>query len=141
MNDIEKAPPALFQHCCTVFQAMRVAAVPHQIGTPGDPNKKARHALVYQGHTTRLFRELNLPSPYYTSILTALQKMGCIKQLSRGGGSAVSRWELIDDPTMDIFFESADVNPGKSRLALVEKRLAENQDRLDALEQRLEGTG
>jgi hypothetical protein len=143
MNDIEKAPPALFQHCVTVFEAMRAGALPHQIGTPGDSAAPVRHAFVYQGHTTRLFRELNLPSPYYTSILQALQQMGCIKQLSRGGGSAESRWELLDDPTMDLFFESSGVTPGKSRMAKIEQRLADSQNRLDAIEERirLEETG
>lgn len=152
MTNVEKAPPALFQHCCTVFAAMRAEAHAIQLsdtesGAYGIPQAlpegqgRKRHALVYQGHTTRLFRELNLPSPYYTSILTALQNMGCIKQLSRGGGSAESRWELLDDPTMDLFFASSGVTPGKSRLALVEKQLADNQDRIAALEARLEETG
>jgi hypothetical protein len=118
---------------------MRQEALPQQMSTPGG---EKRHAYVYQGHTTKLFRMLNLPSPYYTSVLTALQKMGCIRQLSRGGGSAESRWELIDDPTLELFNSMSDEVTGRaSRLSVVEQGVETLGERIQALEDRFESTG
>jgi uncharacterized protein YceH (UPF0502 family) len=64
---------------------------------------EGEHALVYEGFLTRLFNQLELATPYYTSVMQRLRKMGCVRQLSRGGGNAPSRWELIKDPAWDDF--------------------------------------
>jgi hypothetical protein len=61
------------------------------------------HALVYEGFLTRLFNQLELATPYYTSVMQRLRRMGCVRQLSRGGGNSPSRWELIKDPVWDDF--------------------------------------
>jgi hypothetical protein len=90
------------------------------------------HVFVYEGYTTRLFQQLQLPGPYYSSVLQRLQSMGCIRQLSRGGGSAASRWALLDDPTIEAFYVVDDEEKQPTRLDLIEQRL-------DALEQAAEG--
>src|ERR1700746_4209559 len=86
----EEAPPRLFEHCLSVCAAMKSQAAPTTI--------EGQHALVYEGFLTRLFSELQLATPYYTSVMQRLRKMGCVRQLSRGGGNSPSRWELIKDP-------------------------------------------
>jgi hypothetical protein len=136
MTDIESAPPKLFEHVCRVFEAMRRGATPEQL-KEGD---STRHAFVYEGHTTKLFRELGLATPYYTSVLQRLQRMGCIRQLSRGGGSAPSRWELLKDPEFGEFDNAGDKKRGRradGRLTLVEAVVEEFGDRLAAVEAEL----
>jgi hypothetical protein len=91
----EEAPPKLFEHCLVVFGQMKREARPTQI--------EGQHALVYEGFLTRLFGQLSLATPYYTSVMQRLRKMGCVRQISRGGGNAPSRWELIKDPTWEEF--------------------------------------
>lgn len=139
MEEVKKAPPKLYMHCCRVFNSMRAEAVPIQLDTPGG---ETRHAFIYQGHTTKMFRMLNMPAPYYTSVLTMLQQMGCIRQLSRGGGSAESRWELIDDPSEEAFNEvRVQTKTGKSRLSVVEQEHENLKDRVEQIERRLADTG
>ena len=92
-----EAPPKLFEHCITVFAAMRKQAKPAEIeGTPG---------LVYEGYLTRLFADLGLAMPYYTAVMRRLKAMNCVKQLSRGGGSSPSKWELLNEPSFEEFDE------------------------------------
>jgi len=55
--------------------------------------------LIYEGFlTTLVTRQLNLSVPYYTSVTNVLKRMGCVRQLRRGGGSAPSQWLLIKEP-------------------------------------------
>jgi hypothetical protein len=91
----QSAPPKLYEHCVTVFEQMREEATPAQV--------EGTHALVYEGFLTRLFNKLSLATPYYTSVMQALRKMGCVKQLSRGGGASPSKWELLQEPTVELF--------------------------------------
>lgn len=128
MTEVESAPPKLFEHVCRVFEAMRREAKPALIA--------AQHALVYEGHTTKLFRDLGLATPYYTSVLQRLQSMGCIKQLSRGGGSATSRWELLKDPEFGDFEQAAGAKQ-KNRLTVVESQVNTMDERLEAVEEAL----
>ena len=92
---MDEAPPRLFEHCLSVFAKMKEEARPTTI--------EGTHALVYEGFLTRLFGELRLATPYYTSVMQRLKKMGCVRQVSRGGGNSPSRWELIKDPVWDDF--------------------------------------
>ena len=91
----EEVPPKLFEHCLSVFAAMKKNATAVQI--------EGQHALVYEGFLTRLFSDLQLATPYYTSVMQRLRRMQCVRQLSRGGGNSPSRWELIRDPEWDTF--------------------------------------
>lgn len=117
MTEPTKLPPKLFDHCCNVFDAMRQQAKAEKQG----PDKQ--HVLVFTGYTTRLFQQLQLPGPYYSSVLQRLQAMGCIAQLSRGGGSAPSRWSLLDDPTLEQF-QATEPEHKQTRLDALEERVA-----------------
>jgi hypothetical protein len=58
---------------------------------------------VYEGHLTRLFSDLGIANPYYTKIRDALVAQGCIEQLRRGGGSALSKWIVCKEPDEETF--------------------------------------
>lgn len=87
------APAAmLYQHCESAYNKMLETA------------KRVDGAVVWEGALTRLItHDLNLSIPYYTSITRTLRAMGCIRQLKRGGGTAGSQWELINDPSEEKF--------------------------------------
>ena len=93
------APPRLFEHVCTVFAEMRR----HSVAQPTTDGGETKHLLVYEGFLTHLFRDLGLPTPYFTSVMERLRAMGCVRQLGRGGGTSPSRWELIQDPDYEDF--------------------------------------
>ncbi len=113
----ESAPPKLFEHCCVVFEHMRKQAKPQNILDGGT----RRHALVYEGAFTKLFSSLMLPTPYYTKVRGRLMRMGCIRQLARGGGGSKSRWELIKDPDFEDFAAVEERHRASStRLGMVE---------------------
>jgi hypothetical protein len=130
MSQNEEAPPKLFEHCLSVFAKMKAEAKATQI--------EGVHALVYEGYLTRLFSELQLATPYYTSVMQRLRKMGCVKQLSRGGGSSPSRWELIEEPTFDTF-DAAEQRRllGHTKLGQVQAQVATLTKRVDDVEQML----
>jgi hypothetical protein len=90
-------PPALYDHCVTVYDAMLQRAYRTTPANDEPPQ------VIYEGKLTQLIRELHLPVPYYTFTLTELKRMGCVKQLRRGGGTAPSQWELITEPTTDLW--------------------------------------
>jgi hypothetical protein len=123
----EEAPPKLYEHCLTVFGQMKKEAKATTI--------EDEHALVYEGFLTRLFNQLELATPYYTSVMQRLRKMGCVRQLSRGGGAAPSKWLLVDDPTWELFDGSENKllrdNTWKGQ---VNGQLLALQDRIQALE-------
>jgi hypothetical protein len=123
----DKAPVKLWEHVCTVFAEMQRNSKSERVN--------GKHALVYEGHMTKLFRDLQLATPYYSSVLQRLKQMGCIRQLSRGGGSSQSRWELITDPDYDAF-EAVETSKreGKSRLGDLEARVIGFDERLARLE-------
>jgi hypothetical protein len=87
---------ALYEHCTNVYHDMLAESLPE---TPEDPDS----ALLYEGHLTKLVQRLELSTPYYTSVIQALKQMGCIEQLRRGGGNALSRWRLFHEPTEEAF--------------------------------------
>jgi hypothetical protein len=89
--------PALFQHCCEVWETMDKASKDLVLPETGD---KVR---VYEGFTTKLFDQLHLPVPYYTSVFTALKGMDCVRQIRRGGGGSPSQWLIVQRPTIELF--------------------------------------
>jgi hypothetical protein len=126
----EAQVPMLYNHCESVYNALRDRAIAVPLSGEGLDGK---HMLVYEGFTTRLFKEvLHLSVPYYTYSLRALRQMGCIRMLKRGGGSAPSQWELIKEPTMEAFEAQSQqtVSAGKDGN---EKASAETA-RMDALQ-------
>jgi transcription termination factor NusB len=69
-------------------------------------SRREGEAVVYEGFLTRLItQQLNLSVPYYTKVRKALLRMGCIRQLRRGGGSSPSQWELSHEPDLDSFLK------------------------------------
>lgn len=116
MSDIDEDKPmkALYEHCVTVFEEMQEEAVPEETtqinqagaaGTPtaGDVQTEANGYLIWTGHTTQVFARLGLATPYYTSVMQALKKMGCVEQVKRGGGNSMSKWRLVRPPEESIF--------------------------------------
>lgn len=88
--------------------------------------------VVWEGFLTRFItEEMHLSVPYYSSVTLALKRMGCIRQLRRGGGSSPSQWELITEPTTDLFD-----NALPSKLVPVSKT-SQLQEQVDTLETRL----
>lgn len=101
MSDIDG--PALYQHCCTIWQAMADEADAATLGGVS--------TLVYTGFLTQLFRKNLLAVPYYSSVMSALKEMGCVEQTKRGGGSATSEWLILAKPDMNRWKNKA--APGK----------------------------
>lgn len=96
---------------------------------------------VYEGALTNLFGSCQVSIPYYTPVMRALKKMGCVEQLRRGGGTAPSRWVLYFEPTEEAFMAHID-NSGEgnrnSPIAVVEQRNRDLAERVQNLEERLD---
>jgi hypothetical protein len=130
----DSAPPKLFEHVLRVFAEMRRHAVPQMTPDAGEES----HVLVYEGYLTHLFRDLGLPTPYYSSVMDRLKVMGCVRQLSRGGGSSPSRWELLQDPDFEDFQAAEDSNKkAPSRQEQLERYQAVMDRRLQKVERML----
>jgi hypothetical protein len=111
----------LFTHCQNVYHRMESQARP----TGG--------MLVYEGMLTKLITsELNLSVPYYTSVLKALKRMGCLRQIRRGGGSSPSQWELLREPTRELFLN---VQPRKTPK---QGKFEQQQGQIDAINARVQ---
>lgn len=134
MGNIAKdPPPALYRHCKMIYDKMmeRAHEETHEDGS----------MIVYVGFLTHLIQELSLSSPYYTFGTQALKKMGCIRQLSRGGGRAQSRWELIRSPTEDLFLLANPDDASKAQLgrqgsnAMLQAQIKDLNNRVNVLEE------
>jgi len=86
---------ALFGHCQTVYKKMEEECEVRTI--------EGQDVQVYEGFLTKLFNELDLAVPYYTSVMRELRKMDCVRQLRRGGGNAPSLWLLVQAPVEEVF--------------------------------------
>lgn len=117
----DTTPEALFLHCQTVYKTMMEHAQARE--------DEETHSvmIVYEGILTNLvLKECNLSAPYYSSVTQALKGMGCIRQLKRGGGTAPSLWELITEPTLEVFRERKPAKPRSDRVSML-------QDQVDSL--------
>lgn len=96
--------------------------------------------IVWEGFLTRFItEELHLSVPYYSSVTLALKRMGCIKQLRRGGGSSPSQWELITEPTEELFTNKLPKKePQVSRQSQLQEQVNSQETRIKALEDILE---
>lgn len=74
---------------------------------------------VYEGHLTNLFKKLLLSVPYYTEIKNRLISIGCIEQVRRGGGTAMSRWVLWKPPTLEEWKYASSRRPGRGNAVTV----------------------
>lgn len=76
-------------------------------GDPGLPRSLSvdpdRGPRIYTGYLTRLFKDLYLSVPYYSSVMENLKRMKCVEQIKRGGGPAPSQWALVQPPDRMLF--------------------------------------
>jgi hypothetical protein len=117
--------PAVFEHAQRVYNKMLEESEEDSDGL-----------TVYQGHLTRLFKDLRLSVPYYTLIKNKLVAMGCIEQTRRGGGNGTSRWVLWREPMLPAWnvADAARARKGNKTLQL-EVRITDLTRRMALLEQ------
>src|SRR6476659_932956 len=132
MSD-EETTPALFEHCHRTYQRMLELAEKKSFdgGAGGE-------GMVYEGFLTKLITEdLNLSTPYFTHVTGALKRMGCIKQLRRGGSSSGSQWLLVESPTVEKFEKQLLVRKKEAPKYATEGQFAALQQQLTAINQRV----
>jgi hypothetical protein len=131
MSETE-TPVALYGHCLITYQTMLSEAT----GIVDDDNT----IIVWEGMLTRLITsQLNLSVPYYTAVTKALKRMGCIRQLKRGGGTAPSQWELLMEPTEELFINALPKRiPKMDRYEGIQMQLDAQNNRILKLEKILE---
>lgn len=132
----EDAPDSLFFHCNDVYEKMMTHS--KEVETEDGMGTM----IIYEGHLTHLFtREMHLSTPYYTKVTRALKRMGCIRQVRRGGGPQPSQWEMIRNPTRSSF-EYDKPKPekqGSTKIEMLEDQMMQHNKRLQALEDALMG--
>jgi hypothetical protein len=122
--------PALYEWATKVFAAMKAEAQPDQVD--GKP------VLTYTGHLTALFRNLEAPNPYYTTVKNALVAQGCMEQLRRGGGSSMSKWVLIKEPEEEGFRDAMQRGQRpRGKVAVLEQQLRDLKRRVGAMDDQL----
>lgn len=128
-----QAPPALFQHCVNVYNAMLGES--RSVGSEVESGDN--QVIVYEGFLTQLVTgELRLSVPYYTSVRKALMAMGCIRQLRRGGSTTPSQWEMIYEPTVEAFYRQKESKiPKQTREAQLEEMIDSLVNRVNELEE------
>lgn len=95
MND-EDSTPVMYDHCMATYEKMKSTVEIVEV--------EGTRIAVWEGFLTRLIQsDLQLAVPYYSAIRGHLIRMGCIKQLRRGGGNSKSQWELIRPPSKELF--------------------------------------
>lgn len=103
------APPAQYDHCVTIYNAMLAEARTEEV--------EGQMVLVWEGFLTEVFQKQGLPQPYYTTVMHKLKAMECVIQLKRGGGGGTSIWALLKEPTEEEFMaapERSKSNPSVS---------------------------
>lgn len=108
-------------------------------GLTGDEDAEGT-MIVWEGFLTRFVtEELHLSVPYYSSVTQALKRMGCIRQLRRGGGSSPSQWELITEPTEDLFNNALPKKVGPvTKFQQLQAQVNDQEGRIKDLEDILE---
>jgi hypothetical protein len=129
----DTSPDSLYLHCLTTYRAMLASATAKVVfdGAAGEAGEE-KTIIVWEGMLTQFITgELHLSVPYYTKITQALKRMGCVQQLKRGGGTAPSIWELITEPTEELY---------KNKLAPKKKGVGKDyqfQQQLDDMNRRI----
>jgi len=133
----DTTPAALYIHCVNVYNAMIREAKIVELSEPDEEGD----LVVWEGMLTALItQKMNLSVPYYTHVTRALKRMGCIRQLKRGGGTAPSQWELITDPTPDLFEKAQPpkVDKPTDKYSLLQQQVTDQNKRILNLEKALE---
>lgn len=132
-----EAAPALFRHCEAVYRAMEERAQVQPL-----LQTMEEEGLVYEGFLTHLFREMNLSVPYYTTVMQALQRMDCVRQIRRGGSTTPSRWLLKQYPTLELFNQMQDKTSmkvqGRRKVDKLEQMIHDLNRRLTSAEEILD---
>src|SRR5215831_21013094 len=136
--DTSQAPPAKWGYVVQVYDALLEEAT----NTEFDTGTEKKSFPTWEGHTTRLFQRLGVPTPYYGHVLGILQKMGCISQARRGGGSPTSQWVLWKPPVLEDFYKLEEAGPGSrrisqgamARLSVLEQRVNDLKDLLGGVD-------
>lgn len=129
-DDFEVTVPQNYNYCCKVYELMEAEQVP----VKADDGSLMR---VWEGFFTKLITErLQLSVPYYSAIRGHLIRMGCIKQLRRGGGSSPSQWELLRPPS-EALWHSAPVRKGHvtSRQEMSDSQINDLTKRMSRMEE------
>lgn len=136
MSVEEETTPALYHHCLAAYREMLAEATKQEL--------EGIEGMVYQGYLTALFADkLHLSVPYYTHVTRALKKMGCVRQLRRGGSSTESQWLLLYEPTEQLFQNKVGTARERVRyvtyneFAALQQRLTDMNNRLLKLERML----
>jgi hypothetical protein len=87
----EPTTAAMFDHCKRVYDRML------------SESQDFNGVILYEGHLTKLFTQMNFSVPYYSMVTRKLKDMGCIRMLRRGGGGSLSQWEMLTEPTPEAF--------------------------------------
>jgi hypothetical protein len=127
----EAAPIALFEHTRSVYREM--------LDQSTMVTAEGRGMMVYEGKLTDLITvDVGLAVPYYTRVTQALKGMGCAQQLRRGGGTSGSQWQLITEPTLDLFKEyMAKVEPEDVNVYATIQQVNDLSKRLGLIERAL----
>lgn len=103
-DQVDDSPTSIvFSHCVSVYNEMEEQSRTEVISPSDHSDDENNHMLVYEGHLTKLFAQLSLSTPYYTTVMNHLKAMGSVEQLQRGGGNSPSRWRLLRRPDEEAF--------------------------------------
>lgn len=122
--------PALYKHAVRTYELMHSEAEWKEL--------YGEQRLVWTGFFTKLVRSLNLSTPMYTGVKGELERMDCIRQLRRGGGTAPSVWVLMGAPTVEKWNKEVPELPKKnSRKAqdILQEQINQLRERVELLEE------
>lgn len=125
--------PTIFEYCVKAYQAMKEEASTENLGAQyGD-----EEGLVWDGFSTQLIRNLDLPVPYYSKVFGELKRMDCVRQLRRGGSTTTSRWLLMQDPSPELFTKMPADRTPKGGKASVQQQINDLNSRMGRVEEAL----
>lgn len=126
-------PEALYNYCVEVYSEMeKVATSPEgYLAREYPPETK-----IYSGALTKLFGELGIAMPHYTSVLRKLRAMGCMDQIQRGGGpGGQSKWILFYKPSKNLYSEAKDKpSSTASKKEILEQQLRDMRNAIISLQ-------
>jgi hypothetical protein len=95
--------------------------------------------LVWEGFLTKLIRDhLQLSTPMFSEVRNNLKNMGCIRQLQRGGSTTPSKWELLREPTEELW-RSMPARKTNTKTSQLEQQVKDLGHRVEKIEQALAG--
>lgn len=123
--------PQMYNHCVAVYEEMKKTA--EVVTEDGKPPRR-----IWHGFLTKLINEdLGLAVPYFTAVRNNLMEMGCVTQLARGGGTHPSTWELIRNPTEELFNTKGKIRTN-SKASVMQGQINDLNVRVKKLEELLQ---